>query len=444
MIEKNKKVATIFYGCQMSERDSETLTAIATQKGYEVTKTLEDADLIIVNTCCVRESAENKIIGKIGQLKKIKERKPSLKIAVAGCMVQQPGILEKIQKRSAHVDIWTGTFDLDSFENLLDSALQGEKAILISDKTTKTSEVAPLAEKGKLRVSQNIMYGCDNYCAYCIVPYVRGRERSRPLNDILNEIKELVHSGSKEVTLLGQNVNSYGKQDGFSYDFADLLAEIDKVEGLQRIRFMTSHPKDLSNKLIKTVAQSQNICEQFHLPFQAGSNNILKAMNRKYTREFYLERVESILREVPHARISTDIIVGFPGETEEDFQQTLDMVNQVHFAQAFTFMFSKRSGTAAANLPDHIPLEIKKQRLQRLIELQNSRSLAWRQKMIGNSYDILIEGTSKTEQKVLTGRTRGNEVVVFEGSEELIGKIVKVKILSANSWTLFGEFEGIL
>lgn len=438
------KVATIFYGCQMSERDAETLTAIATQKGYDVTKDLEDADLIIVNTCCVRESAENKIIGKIGQLKKIKENKPSLKIAVAGCMVQQPGILERIQKRSSHVDIWTGTFDLDSFENLLDSALLGEKAILISDKATKTSEVAPLAEKGKLRVSENIMYGCDNYCAYCIVPYVRGSERSRPLNDIVNEIKDLVDSGSKEVTLLGQNVNSYGKQDGFGYDFADLLAEIDKVEGIQRIRFMTSHPKDLSNKLIKTVSQSQNICEQFHLPFQAGSNRVLEAMNRKYTREFYLERVESILQEFPHASISTDIIVGFPGETEKDFEQTLDLVNRVHFSQAYTFMFSKRSGTVAADLPDQISLEIKKHRLQRLIELQNSRSLSWRQKMIGNSYEILVEGTSKTDQKTLTGRTRGNEVAIFEGNEDLIGKVVKVKIISANSWTLFGEFEGLL
>lgn len=443
MTENNKKVATIFYGCQMSERDAETLTAISTHKGYTVTKDLEDADLIIVNTCCVRESAENKIIGKIGQLKKIKEKKPSLKIAVSGCMVQQPGIMERLKKRASHVDIWTGTFDLENFENLLDSALQGEKAILISEKAAKTSEVVPLAEKGKLRVSQNIMYGCDNYCAYCIVPYVRGRERSRPLNDIVNEIKELVASGSKEVTLLGQNVNSYGKQDGFSYDFADLLAEIDKVQGLRRIRFMTSHPKDLSNKLITTVAQSQNICEQFHLPFQAGSNRVLEAMNRKYTREYYMERVDNILREIPHARLSTDIIVGFPGETEEDFEQTLDLVSKVHFAQAFTFMFSKRSGTAAADLPEQIPLEVKKHRLQRLIELQNSRSLSWRQKMIGNSYEILVEGTSKTDQKLLTGRTRGNEVAVFEGNEDLVGKLVKIKIISANSWTLYGEFEGI-
>ena len=419
MTVNNKKVCTIFYGCQMSERDAETLTAISTNKGYTITKDLEESDLIIINTCCVRESAENKIIGKIGQLKKIKEKNPSIIIAVTGCMIQQPGILERLQKRARHVDIWTGTFDLNSFENLLDSALQGEKAVKISNKVSNTAEAAPLAEKGKLRVSQNIMYGCDNYCAYCIVPYVRGRERSRPLSDILAEVKELVASGTKEVTLLGQNVNSYGVQDGFSYDFADLLAEIDKVEGLKRIRFMTSHPKDLNTKLISTVAQGQNICEHFHLPFQAGSNKVLEAMNRNYTREFYLDTVENILRIIPRASISTDIIVGFPGETDEDFEQTLDLVNRVHFSQAFTFMFSKRSGTAAADLPEQIPLEIKKYRLQKLIALQNSKSLSWRQSLVGNSYEILVEGTSKTEQKILTGRTRGNEVVVFEGNKEI-------------------------
>lgn len=444
MINNSKKVYTIFYGCQMSERDAETLTAISTQKGYTVTKDLEQADLIIINTCCVRESAENKIIAKIGDLKRNKKQNPSLKIAVTGCMIQQPGILDRLQKRAAHVDIWTGTFDMDNFENLLDLALQGEKAISISDKAAQTSEVVPLAGRGKLKVSQNIMYGCDNYCAYCIVPYVRGRERSRPLNHILDEIKELVNNGTREVTLLGQNVNSYGKQDGFSYDFSDLLTEIDNVQGLDRIRFMTSHPKDLNNKLITAVAQGQNICEHFHLPFQAGSNKILEAMNRKYTREFYLERVENILEIIPHASISTDIIVGFPGETDEDFEQTLDLVNKVHFSQAFTFMFSKRSGTVAADLPGQIPLEVKKSRLQKLIQLQNAKSLYWRQKMMGNRYEILVEGTSKTDQKTLTGRTRGNEVVIFVGSEDLIGKIASVKIISANSWTIFGELEGIL
>lgn len=439
MTEKRQKVCTISYGCQMSERDAETLTAIAKQKGFTKTEKVEEADLIIVNTCCVRESAENKIIGKIGQLKHLKERKPHLKIAVAGCMVQQPGILTKLQKRAPHVDIWTGTFDHAKFKQLLESAEEGEKSAVVSCDATNSVEVVPLAEKGKLKTSVNIMYGCDNYCSYCIVPYVRGRERSRPKDVIIQEITALADNGCKEVTLLGQNVNSYGEKDNFDYDFSDLLEEIDQINGLSRIRFMTSHPKDLSDKLITTVAKGRNLCEHFHFPFQAGSNNVLKAMNRKYTREYYIERVNRILTEVPEARISTDIIVGFPGETEEDFEQTLDMVKTVHFSQAFTFMFSKRSGTAGADLPDQIPLEVKKYRLQKLMEAQNLRSLEWRQNMIDKEYEILIEGFSKNNPEQISGRTRGNEVVVLKGSPALIGSLVNAKIISANSWTLYGE-----
>ncbi|NLI93998.1 MAG: tRNA (N6-isopentenyl adenosine(37)-C2)-methylthiotransferase MiaB [Peptococcaceae bacterium] len=434
----NKKVCTISYGCQMSERDSETLTAISNNMGYSRTNDPAEADLVIINTCCVRESAENKIIGKIGQLKHMKDKKPSLIIAVAGCMVQQPGILEKLQKRAPHVDIWTGTFDYHKFEELLQTSQEGKKIACISEKETEVSEAVPLAEKGKLRVNVNIMYGCDNYCAYCIVPYVRGRERSRPKQIILDEIKSLVDSGCREVTLLGQNVNSYGKKDGFDYDFSDLLQEIDKIDGLFRVRFMTSHPKDLSDQLIAAVAGGEHLCEHFHLPFQAGSNHILEAMNRNYTREYYLERVHRILEEIPAARLTTDIIVGFPGETEEDFEQTLDLVRTVPFTQAFTFMYSKRSGTAAAGLPDQIPLEVKKRRLQKLMEVQNARSLAWRNNMLDQHYEILVEGQSKTNPESLTGRTRGNEIVVFKGSEDLIGKLINVRIDSANSWTLFG------
>ena len=437
----NKKVCTISYGCQMSERDAETLTAISEKNGYARTGNPEQADLIIINTCCVRESAENKIIGKIGQLKKLKEKKTQLKIAVAGCMIQQPGLLEKLQKKAPHVDIWTGTFDHHQFERLLKTADQGGKASLVSEAACETTEVVPLAEKGKLRTNVNIMYGCDNYCAYCIVPYVRGRERSRPMDVILDEIRTLVENGCRDVTLLGQNVNSYGKKDGFAYDFSDLLTEIDKIKGLYRIRFMTSHPKDFSDKLIETVARGEHICEHFHLPFQAGSNQVLTAMNRGYTREYYLERIARILGIVPEARLTTDIIVGFPGETEEDFELTLDLVNTVPFNQAFTFMFSKRSGTAGALLPDQVPLDIKKNRLQRLMVLQNSQSLSWRQKMIGNRYEILVEGPSKSDPKYLTGRTRGNEIVVFESREDLVGSLVSVTIRSANSWTLFGELS---
>jgi tRNA-2-methylthio-N6-dimethylallyladenosine synthase len=442
MAQRTKKVCTISYGCQMSERDAETLTAISAKNGYLRTENLEEADLIIINTCCVRESAENKIIGKIGQLKKLKEQKPNIKIAVAGCMVQQPGILKNLQKRASHIDIWTGTFDHHKFEELLHTAHGGKKIALVSSDASEATEVVPLAEKGKLKVNVNIMYGCDNYCAYCIVPYVRGSERSRPKDVILQEIRTLVQNGCQEVTLLGQNVNSYGKKDKFSYDFSDLLKEIDTIEGLSRIRFMTSHPKDLSDKLIATVAEGEHICEHFHFPFQAGSNRILQAMNRKYTREYYLERVARILKEIPEARITTDIIVGFPGETEEDFEKTLDLVRTVPFSQAFTFMFSKRSGTVAAQLPEQVSLEIKKHRLQRLIELQNVKSLAWRQKMLDKYYEILVEGPSKTNLEQMSGRTRGNEVVVIKsGSKNLTGSLVNVKLVSANSWTLFGVLD---
>ncbi|NLL51549.1 MAG: tRNA (N6-isopentenyl adenosine(37)-C2)-methylthiotransferase MiaB [Peptococcaceae bacterium] len=441
MTSNTKKVCAISYGCQMSARDAETLTAVALQNDYVRTNLPEEADLIIVNTCCVRESAENKIIGKIGQLKKLKEQKPSLIIAVAGCMVQQPGILEKLQKKAPHIDIWTGTFDYSKFEQLLKSSLNGQKVCMVSPEAYECNEVVPLAEKGKLSAFVNIMYGCENYCAYCIVPYVRGRERSRPKEVILEEIKQLVQAGCREVTLLGQNVNSYGLKDGFGYDFSDLLQEVDNLQGLVRVRFMTSHPKDLSDKLITTLAQGKHLCEHFHLPLQAGSNRILEAMNRKYTREYYLERVERILQDIPQARLTTDLIVGFPGETEEDFELTLDMVRRVPYTQAFTFMYSPRSGTAAATMSDQVPLDVKKLRLQKLMELQNARSLAWRKNMLGQEYEILVEGPSKSDPEQLTGRTRGNEIVVFKGTDDMVGKLITVKITSANSWTLFGELS---
>jgi len=434
-----KKMCAISYGCQMSERDAETLAAVSARKGYLRTDIAEEADLIIVNTCCVRESAENKIIGKIGQLKKLKETKPSLIIAVAGCMIQQPGILEKLQKKARHVDIWTGTFDYSQFESLLSSAESGRKASLVSEEAHECSEVYPLAEKGKLRASVNIMYGCNNYCSYCIVPYVRGKERSRPLNDIIEEIKALTQNRCREVTLLGQNVNSYGKTDSFSHDFSDLLREVDRIDELVRIRFMTSHPKDLSDRLISTVAEGKKICEHFHFPVQSGSNRILQSMNRNYTREYYLQRVKRILDEIPEARLTTDIIVGFPGETDEDFNMTLDLVRAVPFSQAYTFMFSKRSGTAAADLPDQVPLDVKKSRLQKLMEVQNARNLEWRQAMLGKNYEIFVEGPSKTDPEQITGRTRGNEIVVLKGNEKMIGSLINVKITSANSWTLFGD-----
>jgi len=389
-LENNKKVVTLVYGCQMSERDAETLTEITRHFGYSPSDDLETADLVIVNTCCVRESAENKILGKIGELKKLKERNLNVKIAISGCMVQQPGALERLQKRAPHVDIWAGTHNLHDFPALLQRVEQGGKVAEVWQEPKATLEVTPLAEKGKLHVNVNIMSGCDNFCSYCIVPHVRGRERSRKPKEILQEIESLVDSGCREVTLLGQNVNSYGKEFLPAYDFADLLHQVDQIAFLLRIRFITSHPKDLSDKLIETVAEGEKLCEHFHLPIQSGSNFILERMNRKYTREYYLSRVQKIRELIPNASLTTDIIVGFPGESEEEFEQTLAMINQAHYSQAFTFMYSKRSGTLAAQMEDQIPLDVKKRRLQKLMSVQNQKSLEWRQHMIGKMVEFLV------------------------------------------------------
>lgn len=438
MSETDKKVVTLAYGCQMSERDAETLSEISVQEGYDRSEDLENADLVIVNTCCVRESAENKILGKIGELKKLKEKNPNLKIAITGCMVQQPGALEKLQKRAPHVDVWTGTHNIHEFSRLLQKTQTSGKAAEVWDGPKEVVESAPMAAKGKFKTFVNIMYGCDNLCTYCIVPYVRGRERSRRPEDILQEIKGLVATGCREVTLLGQNVNSYG-QESPSFDFSDLLQAVDQIPGLLRVRFMTSHPKDMSDKLIHTIANGAHLCEHFHLPIQSGSDSILARMKRNYTREYYLSRIAKVLEVLPQASVTTDIIVGFPGETEENFEETIDIIQTIHYSQAFTFMYSKRSGTPAAEMDDQIALDVKKRRLQRLMSVQNERSLEWRQKMVGGAYEILVEGQSKTNPERVTGRTRGNELVVFPGNSGLVGQLVLVKITEASSFTLVGE-----
>lgn len=436
--QSDKKVATIVFGCQMSERDAETLTTLSADLGYKPTEELKEADLIIINTCCVRESAENKILGKIGELKRLKENNPNLKIAVSGCMVQQPGALAKLQKRAPHVDIWTGTHNLHNFPAMLEHSQAKGKIAEVVDTPLAITEL-PRREKGKLRAFVNIMYGCNNFCTYCIVPHVRGRERSRPAAEIIGEIKDLVANGCREVTLLGQNVNSYGQDFTPTYDFADLLQEVDQISGLARVRFTTSHPKDLSDKLIETIAQGRHLCEHIHLPVQSGSNSILKSMNRQYTREYYLSRVAKIREIIPDVSLTTDIIVGFPGESEDDFAQTLDLVRQVQYSQAFTFLYSKRSGTLAAVMPDQVPLDVKKRRLQELMKIQTEASLKWRERMVGRIYEVLVECPSKTNPERLTGRTRGNELVVFNGDSELVGKLIPVQMTEAGSWTLVGE-----
>lgn len=434
---------TITYGCQMNERDTETISGMCEEMGYSYVDTPESADLIIINTCCVRESAENKTLGRIGNLKRLKEQKPGLIIALCGCMVQQDEAAERLLKRAPHLDILFGTHNIHQLPSLVAYVKETGKSVIdVWQSAGEIVEHLPVRREGKLKAFVNITFGCNNFCTYCIVPYVRGRERSRKPEKIVAEMRRLAEEGYIDVTLLGQNVNSYGKDFDEKVDFADLLLKVNALSGIERIRFTTSHPRDLTDKMIQAVAQADKVCEHFHLPVQAGSNRILKKMNRGYTREYYLERVAKIRELVPEAAISTDLIVGFPGESEEDFLQTLDLVKTVEFDAAFTFLYSPRSGTPAAKMSEQLDIEVKKERLNRLMELQNSISLAANQKLLGKTVEILVEGESKTNKDKLTGRTRTNELVVFSGPLDLTGKLVPVRIVEAGTWTLDGELIG--
>ncbi|MDR1961523.1 MAG: tRNA (N6-isopentenyl adenosine(37)-C2)-methylthiotransferase MiaB [Gracilibacteraceae bacterium] len=437
----SKKVYVQVYGCQMSERDGESFGAMAESQGYLRTASREEADLVVVTTCCVRESAENRIIGNIGQLRRWKAQRPGRMLVVAGCLVQQAGALERLRRRAPHVDIWMGAFDQAKFPDLLREAEGGAIVCAVSDQAGPPVEAAPLAEAGKLSACVNIMYGCDNFCSYCVVPLVRGRERSRPPRDVLDEVRRLAESGTREIVLLGQNVNSYGRSENQPEDFAWLLRAVAREPGLWRVRFTTSHPKDLTDAVIAAVAEEAVICPHFHMPLQAGSDRVLKAMNRGYTTEYYLERVRAIRRAVPEARISTDLIAGFPGETEEDFSETLRLMREIHFSQAFTFMYSRRSGTAAADLPGQLPREERLERLKRMMALQAEMSLAWRRAMVGSCQEVLVVGPSKRDPAMLSGQAAGGEAVVFAGREADVGTLAPVVIREANSWTLFGVID---
>lgn len=436
----NKKMYIVTYGCQQNVSDSEKLKGMFIDMGYQETVKKEEADVILYNTCCVRENAELKVYGHLGALKKLKEQKPELIIAVCGCMMQQAHVVEHINKKYRHVDLIFGTHNLYKFPQLLEQALNEKNTLVeILDIEGQIHEGIPVLRENTSRAWVTIMYGCNNFCSYCIVPYVRGRERSRKPEFIIEEIRELAQTGCKEVTLLGQNVNSYGKDLEHKIDFADLIRMVNEVEGIERIRFMTSHPKDISDKLIQTIAECKNVCKHLHLPFQAGSNKILKAMNRKYTREEYIEKIEKVKALMPDIALSTDIIVGFPGETDEDFEQTLDIVRMVGFDQIYMFIYSKRKGTPAEKMEDVIDEVAKKANFQRLIDTQNEISKGINEKYVGKVVEVLVEGPSKTDSKVLMGRTEGSKVVNFKGGKELIDKIVKVKITEAHSWFLNGE-----
>lgn len=424
-------------GCQLNENDSEKIAGITEKAGFEQTNNPADADLVIFNTCCVRENAEERLFGKLGELKKQREEKGTI-IAIGGCMMQEPHILDKIKQSYNYTDIVFGTHTLHKFEEDLKKAIEERKKIRdVIDIDGEVIEGLPIKRNDKYRASVTIMYGCNNFCSYCIVPYVRGRERSREPKKILEEVSILAKEGYKEITLLGQNVNSYN--GGENYKFANLLNDVCKIEGIERIRFVSPHPKDFTDDVIEAIANNEKVARVIHLPLQSGSSNILKVMNRKYTKEQYLELVEKMRKRIPNVVFSTDIIVGFPGETEEDFEDTLDVVRKVNFEQVYMFIYSRRVGTVADRMENQIPEEIKHQRFDKLKELYDSRVSENNEKYVGTTQKLLVEGFSKNDKNVLTGRTDTNKVVNFEGTEDLIGKIINIKITEEHKWYLTGK-----
>ena len=428
------------YGCQMNEEDSEKLSGMLKSQGYERTENKEEASIIIFNTCCVRENAENKVFGNLGQLKQLKKKNPNLVIAISGCMMQQVGMADKVLKTFPYVDIIFGTHNAHKFPEYLHRVLQeGVQVKEILNKEEGIVEGLPIDRKSDVKAFVTIMYGCNNFCTYCIVPYVRGRERSRKSEDIIKEIEELVSQGYKEITLLGQNVNSYGKGLEEDIDFAGLLRKVNEVKGLERVRFMTSHPKDLSDDVIMAIKECDKLCEQVHLPVQSGSSRILKEMNRHYDREYYLDLVKKIKSEIPDVTLTTDIIIGFPGETEEDFLDTLSLCEEVGYDSAFTFIYSRRNHTPADKMENQIPDDIKHDRFNRLVEAINKKVVIKNKEYEGKVVEVLVEGPSKNDETKLTGRTRNGKLVNFAGDEKLVGELVNLKIVRAQPFSLIGE-----
>lgn len=431
------------FGCQQNEADSERICGMALAMGYEKTENEKSADLIIVNTCAVREHAELRALSITGQFKHLKAAKPGLIIGICGCMVSQNHRVDDIKNKYPYVDFLMGTSLLWKFPEILWKTLStGKRGFYLDSGNEKNiSEDMPVRRDSSFKAWVTIMYGCDNFCTYCIVPYVRGRERSRKKECIIEEVKGLAAEGYKEITLLGQNVNSYGKALYTDYDFADLLSDICKIDGDFTIRFMTSHPKDATKKLIDVISSEPKIAKAFHLPLQSGSDRILKAMNRHYDMEHYLELVHYMREKMPDIAITTDIIVGFPSETEEDFEQTLKALEKVRFDNIFSFIYSPRNGTAAAKM-EQLPYEVKTKRFERMLELQNSISNGKNQSYVGSVQKVLVEGVSKTNPEKLTGRNEKNRLVHFDGDESLIGKFVNIKITKADTYSLLGELVG--
>ena len=428
------------FGCQMNARDSEKLVGILRKIGYVEEANEEKADFVIYNTCTVRENANMRVYGRLGQLKRIKSKNPNMMIALCGCMMQEPTVVEKLKKSYKFVDIIFGTHNIYKFAELIDTRLNSDRMVIdIWKDTDSIVEDLPSERKFSFKSGVNIMFGCNNFCSYCIVPYVRGRERSRQAKDIIREIEKLVADGVVEVMLLGQNVNSYGKTLEEPMTFAELLKEIEKIEGLERIRFMTSHPKDLSDELIEVMANSTKICKHLHLPLQSGSTEILQKMNRRYTKEQYLELAQKIKRAIPDISLTTDIIVGFPGETEEDFLETMDVVKKVRYDSAFTFIYSKRTGTPAAIMENQIPEDVVKDRFDRLLKEVQDISAEVCSVHEGTTQSVLVESKNDHDDTLVTGRMSNNLLVHFPGDESMIGSSVDVKLTSCRGFYYLGE-----
>ena len=429
------------FGCQMNARDSEKLSGILEKVGYELTED-ENADFVIYNTCTVRDNANQRVYGRLGHLGSMKKKNPHKKIALCGCMMQEPSVIEKLQKSYRFVDLIFGTHNIYKFAELLVYMFEADGMVIdIWDETDQIVEDLPVERKYPFKSGVNIMFGCNNFCSYCIVPYVRGRERSRNPQDIIREIKELAADGVVEIMLLGQNVNSYGKNLEQPITFAQLLEEVEKIEGIKRIRFMTSHPKDLSDDLIRVMKNSTKICRHLHLPLQSGSTRILKAMNRKYTREDYLALVNKLKREIPDLAITTDIIVGFPGEEPQDVDETIDMVRQVKYDNAFTFIYSKRTGTPAAAMENQVPEALTKEGFDRLLKVVQDTARERVMILEGQTLDALVEEINEQDKSLVTGRLSNNTIVHFKGDKSLIGKIVPVYLKECHGFYYLGEMR---
>ncbi len=428
------------FGCQGNVADSEKIKGVLCQIGFFITENIDEADIIILNTCAIRENAQNRAFGNIGAIKKYKEKNPKVITALCGCMPEQEHVIERLKKHYSFLDLVFGTGSIADLPDLLAKVLNGEKMVIkTGNESLSLNEGLPSTRDNSFKAFLPVMYGCDNFCTYCVVPYVRGRERSRDFNHILDDAEKLISSGYKEITLLGQNVNSYGIKDGFSESFADLLRAINELEGDFWIRFMTSHPKDCSFDLLDAMSKSKKVAKHLHLPFQSGNNRVLKAMNRGYSREKYLELINYAKGLMPNLSITSDVIVGFPGESDIEFEDTLSLVDEAEFTSLFTFLFSPREGTAAFKMNGYIDDKIKSERFDRLIKLQEEIATRRNKSLVDEELTVLCESHSEDSAKTLLGRTEGNVIIEFTGKKDLVGSFQKVKVLNAKTWRLFGE-----